>query len=69
MNKGHLVNPISGKSDLKPGPYIILRGPYEFAAMSTVRGRKVTQLIRCVDLLEPDGSIIKHVACSIIERV
>ena len=69
MKKGHLVNPISGKSQLRAGPYIIVRGPYEFAAMSTIRGQKVTKLIRCVDLLDPTGSIVKHVACEILERV
>ncbi len=68
MNKGQLVNPIHGRSQLKLGPYIIVRGPYEFAATSTIRGRKVTQLIRCVDLLDPAGSLVKHVACSILER-
>ena len=69
MKKGQLVNPISGKSQLKFGPYIIVRGPYEFASMSTVKGRRVTQLIRCVDILDPSGSIVKHVACEILERV
>ncbi len=68
MNKGQLVNPILGKSQMAMGPYIIVRGPYEFATMSSIRGRKVTQLVRCVDLLDPSGSIIKHVACSILER-
>lgn len=68
MNKGQLVNPISGKSQLAFGPYIIVRAPYEFTSTSTIRGRKITQLIRCVDLLDPTGSIIKHVACSILER-
>lgn len=69
MKNGHLVNPISGRSQLKSGPYIVVRGPYEFASTSTIKGRKVTQLIRCVDLLDPNGSIVKHVACEILERV
>ena len=69
MKKGHLVNPIAGKSQLKAGPYIIVRGPYEFSTTSTVRGRKVTHLVRCVDVLDPDGSIVKHVACEILERI
>ena len=69
MKKGHLVNPIQGKTQLSLGPYIIVRGPYEFASASTIRGRKVTQLIRCVDLLDPTGSILKHVSCEILERV
>jgi hypothetical protein len=69
MHKGQLVNPIDNKSVLKPGPYIIVRGPYEFSTMHIVQGRKINHLIRCVDLLDPRGSIVKHVSCDILEKV
>ena len=69
MKKGHLVNPIASKSHMAVGPYIVVRGPYEFSAVSIVKGKRLTQLIRCVDLLDPSGGIVKHVACEILERV
>ena len=67
MQKGKLVNPISNKTTMRLGPYIVVRPPYEIASNHVVKGVKVTRMSLCVDLLSPDGDIIKGVACSILE--
>tara|TARA_Y100001970_G_C14118949_1_gene795194 strand:+ start:669 stop:878 length:210 start_codon:yes stop_codon:yes gene_type:complete len=67
MYKGKLVNPILGKSHMRPGPYVVIRSSYELPASHVIRGTKVTTTTLCVDLLTPDGEIIKGVACSILE--
>jgi hypothetical protein len=69
MHKGKLVNPIEAKSHMVPGPYVVLRSPYEIASTHNINGRKITQMTLCVDLLAPSGDVIKGVACSILEYV
>ena len=69
MRKGKLVQPVNAKSHMHPGPYVVLRSPYEIASTHNVRGKKITQMTLCVDLLAPGGDVIKGVACSILEYV
>jgi hypothetical protein len=67
MQKGKLVNPLPNKTSMAMGPYIVVRPPYEVASNHVIKGTKVTKMRICVDLLSPDGKIIKGVACSILE--
>lgn len=68
MQKGKLVNPIVNKTSLPLGPYIVVRPQYEVASTHVVQGTKVTKMTICVDLLSPEGEIIKGVSCSILEN-
>ena len=71
MHKGQLVKvrAHAAGSFLDEGPHVIMRGPYEYVSEHTIQGRKISHLIRCVDLLTPCGDIIEHVACKILVRV
>jgi hypothetical protein len=71
LQKGQLVKIKKSIRSFLPedGPYIIVRGPYEYTSEHTVNGRKLSHLIRCVDLLTPTGEIVKAVACQALDRV
>ena len=69
MHKGKLVNPITAKTHMEPGPYVVVRSQYEINLNHVVKGSKVTQAVLCVDLLAPSGEVIKGVACNILEYV
>jgi len=53
---------------MSPGPYVVLRSPYIFPMINTVGGTQITRSVRCVDLLDPSGVVIKNVACEILEK-
>jgi hypothetical protein len=69
MREGQLVDI---KTDAKlqgEGPYIILRGPYEFAKTIEVAGNKITEITTCVDLLSSTGDIFEAIKCKTLERI
>ena len=68
MQKGKLVNPIPAKTSMVPGPYIVVRSQYEVTTSHIIKGTPVTKATICVDLLSPNGEIIKGIACNILER-
>tara|TARA_B100000131_G_C17986995_1_gene560948 strand:- start:118 stop:336 length:219 start_codon:yes stop_codon:yes gene_type:complete len=71
MRKGHLVKLKDSVGSFldEEGPYIIVRGPYEYTAEHMVHGRKVSHLLHCVDLLMPSGRIVVAVACKALDRI
>jgi len=69
MREGQLVN-IKVDTKLQgEGPYIILRGPYEFAKILNIAGNKITEITTCVDLLSSTGDIFEAIKCKTLERI
>ena len=69
MREGQLVDI---KADIKlqgDGPYIILRGPYEYSRTLEVAGNKITEITTCVDLLSSSGDIFEAIKCKTLERI
>jgi hypothetical protein len=71
MRKGQLVMIADAFLDnisMSRGPYVVIRSPYMVPSTNVIKGTKITRSVRCVDLLDPSGSIVKSVACEILKK-